>query len=549
MMYFHSRQEKSRFFAHQSPSKLSFQLIAKLDLRFPGKSMPAPGNTTEFLSVVEKSGLLEEDDLDRYRFRSAADPSPPDRVAKWMIMDGCLTPFQVEQLLAGKSRPFFVGPYKVLTRVGNGSMGVVYLCEHRTMRRKVAVKFLQKRRVQDAEAMERFLREARAAAAVNHPNVVRALDFGCEKQLHYLVMEYIDGRSLKARVHDEGPLSPLKVADYLRQAALGLQHAHDAGMILRDIKPSNIMIDRAGVIKLLDLGLARFEDGAVDLTRGRPLGTMAFVAPEQALDSHTVDARADIYSLGATFYLVLTGRTPKPGIRISDSLPPVIDDFDNFNRVMAVLRRMTAFTPKDRYQRAAEVAAEMELLLKPQEPEESSTPDEPLTPSFESEELLTPSFEIEEPVTLEEPLTPEFEPAEPVATYSNELNPGEQTVAEFDTIETVESTALVENALESPSVSDLRIEEPPPETAFHDLESTPSSNLESTPSSQVESTPSSRLESTPRIQKVNAPRDASPMEGRRVQKNPILRRLSRNWQLLVLGLAVVLGLVAALVTK
>ena len=395
--------------------------------------MPPPGNTTDFLTVVEKSGLLDEDDIDHYRFRSAADPSPPDRVAKWMMMDGRLTPFQVELLLAGKSRPFFVGPYKVLSRIGNGSMGVVYLCEHRGMGRKVAVKFLQKRRAEDEVALERFLREARAAAALNHPNVVHALDFGCEWQLHYLVMEYIEGRSLKARVLEEGPIPPLKVADYLRQAALGVQHAHEAGLIHRDIKPSNLMIDRSGIVKLLDLGLALFEESAVDLTRGKPLGTMAYIAPEQALDSHAVDARADIYSLGATFYLALAGRAPRPGTGIGDSVPPELTDWENFERLMTVLRRMTACSPADRYQSAAEVIAEMDLILLP-----------PTTSSDELSPVQPP------PVGFET-----FDSVE-----SNSVDPPGQTATGFDTVETLESVALVENTVENDPIAALTIDSP-----------------------------------------------------------------------------------------
>jgi eukaryotic-like serine/threonine-protein kinase len=344
--------------------------------------MPPPVNAADFLAIVEKSGLLQEKDLDTYRFRSTADPSPPDRVANWLVMDGRLTPFQVGLLLAGKSRPFFVGPYKVLSRIGNGSMGVVYLCEHRDMRRRVAVKILQSRRASDEVALERFLREARAAAALNHPNVVHALDVGCADGLHYLVMEYIDGQSLKELILTEGPLPPLKAADFLRQAAMGVQHAHEAGFIHRDIKPSNLMIDRSGVVKLLDLGLARFDDGDIDLTRGATIGNLAYVAPEQALDSHAVDARADVYSLGATFYLALAGRPPVPCIGIVDQSQ--LSDPTDYSRLMAVLRRMTAQDPANRYQTAAEVAVElagwaipdppMAIALPPTEPDTSEPP-------------------------------------------------------------------------------------------------------------------------------------------------------------------------------
>jgi serine/threonine protein kinase len=331
--------------------------------------MPAPATTDDFLEVVEKSRLVGPDDLDTYRFRAAADPAPPHLVASRMVKDGLLTPFQAELLLAGKSRPFFVGPYKVLSRIGNGSMGVVYLCEHVDMRRQVAVKVLQSRRVKDEVAFQRFLREARAAASLNHPNVVHALDLGSEGDLHYLSMEYVDGSSLKDLIRTEGPLPPRRLADYLRQAALGLQHAHAAGLIHRDIKPSNVMVDRAGVVKVLDLGLALFADGEMDLTLGVRLGSVAYMAPEQAKDSHAVDARADVYSLGATFYLAATGRQPLPAAGIGDNTPPprCLETAD-FVRLVAILEKMTARDPADRYQSAAEVAAAVAAWVPPPPP-------------------------------------------------------------------------------------------------------------------------------------------------------------------------------------
>jgi eukaryotic-like serine/threonine-protein kinase len=363
--------------------------------------MPPPITAAEFLTVVEKSGLLHAKDLVRYRSRSASDSDSPNQVANWLVTDGRLTPFQVELLLAGKYRPFFVGPYKVMSRIGNGSMGVVYLCEHREMRRRVALKVLQKRRASDEVALERFVREARAAAALSHPNVVHALDVGCENGLHYLVMEYIAGQSLKELILGAGPLPPLKAADYLRQAALGVQHAHEAGLIHRDIKPSNLMIDRSGVVKLLDLGFARFDDVEFNLTRGAAIGDAAYIAPEQALDSHAVDARADIYSLGATFHLALVGRPLIPGAGMSVANPSQQSDSPDFSRLMVVLRRMTAVDPANRYQTAGEVAAELVVWAAPKPPmavalpPTQSNPDESLVPDLESELSTTPlSFEM-----------------------------------------------------------------------------------------------------------------------------------------------------------
>jgi serine/threonine protein kinase len=183
------------------------------------------------------------------------------------------------------------------------------------MRRRVAVKVLPTARAEDPSALERFYREARAVAALDHPNIVRAHDIDEDNGLHFLVMEYIDGASLQDIVKRHGPMDVRRAIHYVRQAALGLQHAHDAALLVhRDIKPGNILIDRQGVVKILDLGLARFfdsEESAISRKfEENVLGTADYLAPEQALDSHSVDIRADIYSLGATFYFCLTGSAP-----------------------------------------------------------------------------------------------------------------------------------------------------------------------------------------------------------------------------------------------
>src|SRR3989442_406990 len=183
------------------------------------------------------------------------------------------------------------------------------------MRRRAAVKVLPTARASDPSALERFYREARAVAALDHPNIVRAYDIDQEDNLHFLVMEYVDGTSLQELVKKSGPLEPGRSAHYIRQAAMGLQHAHEvAGLVHRDIKPGNLIVDRGGTVKILDMGLARFFNDQDDMLTQKydenVLGTADYLAPEQALDSHGVDIRADIYSLGATFYYCLTGRTP-----------------------------------------------------------------------------------------------------------------------------------------------------------------------------------------------------------------------------------------------
>src|SRR6516164_1460235 len=280
--------------------------------------MPLPASSADFLDLVQKSGLVEDKRLAAYADKLRADhtfPADAKGLADRTIRDGILTHFQADQILQGKWRRFNIGKYKVLERLGQGGMGSVYLCEHRLMRRRVAVKVLPTAKADDPSSLERFYREARAVAALDHPNIVRAYDIDQDEKLHFLVMEHVDGASLQEIIKKNGPMDVLRACHYIRQAALGLQHAHDAaGLVHRDIKPGNILVDRNGIVKILDMGLARFfydeEDILTKKYDENVLGTADYLAPEQATDSHNVDIRADIYSLGATFYFVLTGRTP-----------------------------------------------------------------------------------------------------------------------------------------------------------------------------------------------------------------------------------------------
>src|SRR5947208_6013795 len=283
-----------------------------------GRPMAAPATVDEYLDLVRKSGLLDEKRLDAYLDKLRASgplPAEPGMVARFLIRDGLLTHFQANQILDGKWRRFTIGKYKVLEQLGSGGMGSVYLCEHKLMRRRVAVKVLPTAKAEDPAALERFYREARAVAALDHPNIVRAYDIDQDKDLHFLVMEHVDGSNLQEIIKKSGPMDVLRAAHYIRQAALGLQHAHDAAALVhRDIKPGNILVDRNGIVKVLDMGLARFFNDEEDLLTKKydenVLGTADYLAPEQALDSHSVDIRADVYSLGATCYFILTGSTP-----------------------------------------------------------------------------------------------------------------------------------------------------------------------------------------------------------------------------------------------
>ena len=299
-------------------------------------------------------------------------PDGADAVADALVADGLLTKFHAKHLLAGRARGFVLGPYRVLDQIGAGGMGVVFLAEHATLKRKVAIKVLPQQRAKDAELLERFYREARIVATLDHPNVVRAYDASAAGNAHFLVMEYVPGENLEAVVRKRGPLPPGEAASLIVQAAHGLQHAHDKGLVHRDIKPGNLLLAPDGQVKVLDLGLARFfaADAPDDnLTRnlgdGAVLGTADYIAPEQALDSHDVDGRADMYSLGATFYFLLAGKAPFAASTTTQKLlahqikePPSLTTMKR--DLAAVVRMMMAKKPEDRYQTMAELIAALE---------------------------------------------------------------------------------------------------------------------------------------------------------------------------------------------
>jgi serine/threonine protein kinase len=272
----------------------------------------------EFLGLVEQSGLVAADvlriELEALKIKHGGAYPTTDETAQHLIDAGLLTDWHVDKLYLKKHRGYFLGKYKLLRHIGSGGMSSVYLAEHTLMHRQRAIKVLPRTKVNDSSYLARFHKEAQATAALDHPNIVRAYDVDNEGENHYIVMEYIPGKDLNAIVKQEGPL-PLELAcNYIAQAAEGLQHAHDASLIHRDVKPANLLVDTKGVVKILDLGLALFSDSAeASLTvahNENVLGTADYLAPEQAVNSHKVDFRADIYGLGCTLYFLLTGSPP-----------------------------------------------------------------------------------------------------------------------------------------------------------------------------------------------------------------------------------------------
>lgn len=344
-----------------------------------------------FCELLGRSGLLSAGEIARaveeLKSAKAAGGEPSGaEIADYLVRTGRLTPWQAEQLLQGKYKGFFLKNYKLLTHLGSGGMSNVYVAEHLLMNRRVALKVLPLGRVKDRAYLERFYQEARAAARLDHPNIVRAYDVESEGDIHFLVMEFVPGCDLAALVRKQGPLPYRLAAEYIRQAAVGLAAAHRAGLVHRDIKPANLLVDEKGVVKILDLGLALLssadeERSSLTLEGGdNVLGTADYIAPEQAMNSHTVDARADIYSLGCSLYFLLTGHPPFDRGSVAQRLlahirqqpPSIFDDRpDAPPRLVQICMWMMAKDPDQRPQSAEEVAAALEEWLRQ---EEASSP-------------------------------------------------------------------------------------------------------------------------------------------------------------------------------
>ncbi len=286
-----------------------------------------PRTAHEFQHLLLISELLSEE-CDKATAIELGSNQAEDAVsyAKQLIERQLITTFQARLLLNGKWRNFYLAnKYKVMEHVGSGAMGQVFLCEHRFMKRPVAVKILNPEMLR-IDGLHRFRMEAQAIAQLDHPNIVRAYDLDSQDDVHFLVMEYIDGASLDAIVQHGGKLSVARAINLVAQAAEGLQHAHESGIIHRDVKPSNLMLDYSGRLKVLDLGLARHlnqpqpsPSGTTPYQDHRIIGTADYLSPEQARDSE-VNESADIYSLGAVAHYLLAGMPPFAGGSVAQKL-------------------------------------------------------------------------------------------------------------------------------------------------------------------------------------------------------------------------------------
>ncbi|MBX3418421.1 MAG: protein kinase [Pirellulaceae bacterium] len=287
-----------------------------------------------------------------------------------------------------QAMPAQLGGYRIISELGRGGLGVVYLANQMALQRKVALKVIRSGLDQNAGAIARFVREAYAAAQLVHHNVVQIYDLGHDAEVNFFSMELVDGKNLAEVIQENGKLTPQVAAGYILQAARGLEFAHNAGMVHRDIKPANLMINRSGIIKVADLGLVKWDQYEesetpqakptakaenADLTvAGTTLGTINYMSPEQASDSTAVDHRADIYSLGCTFYALLAGTPPFRGKSVAEVIskhmvdPPPRIEFKSENLpgdVNAIIGKMMAKNPESRYQNLGELIIDLERFL------------------------------------------------------------------------------------------------------------------------------------------------------------------------------------------
>ncbi len=335
------------------------------------------------LAVIEKSKLLEPEQLEKVR-KAAQGARDARALAKALIKQDLLTRWQAGQLLAGRAA-FHLGKYRLMDLLGRGGMGSVFLARHTMMNRPVALKIIAKHLGTSQANLDRFFSEARAVAALNHPNIVHAYSIDNEGERYYMVMEFVEGQDLQRMVEEQGPVDFQHAADYIRQAAEGLAHAHTNDIIHCDIKPANLLVNPQGVVKILDMGMARLiaADGNNGETDEGLLGTVDYMSPELAMRNPDLDPRTDIYSLGCTFYFLLTGHPPFPEGTLAERIvkhqtqqPSAIADQrpDTPSELIEICEKMMAKKPEDRFQSAGEISHLLDDWRLPERPLKSAKP-------------------------------------------------------------------------------------------------------------------------------------------------------------------------------
>jgi serine/threonine-protein kinase len=335
------------------------------------------------LAVLRRTQLLTPEQVKDIARELQPHYSDPYDLGQYLVEIDWLTPFQLKLLFGGHWDELTIGPYQILAPLGEGGISEVYKAWDTAKGREVALKVMRTQLAQRPDAERQFQRELEAVTRLSHPNVIKTYDAGAAGNVHFLAMEYVEGMDLDKFVRKVGPL-PLEMAcDYIRQAAQGLQHAHQLGLVHRDVKPANLFLlhpplpPEAGaparrlpdpVVKIIDWGLARLKPaegqsavavGDLEAEKGALIGTADYIAPEQARDASLVDIRADIYSLGCTLYYLLTGQPPFPGASLMQKIlqhqeaePPAVQALrpDVPGEVGEIVQKMLAKKPEDRYQ-------------------------------------------------------------------------------------------------------------------------------------------------------------------------------------------------------
>jgi len=416
-------------------------------------------SSVDFLvDALRETNLLRQEQLHQLVEELSPRIEDPQELAKHIVKLGWITLYQAKKLLAGRGSDLILGHYVISDKLGEGGMGKVYKARQLRLSRTVALKVVRPNLIVNEMALKRFQREAKAAAQLAHPNIVRLFDADQVGNRHFLAMEYVEGTDLAKLVHQQGQLPVSMASSFIRQAATGLQHAHDLGIIHRDIKPSNLLVatpnktgkfDSAGVVKVLDMGLARVarqeDDEASALTQdGTVIGTPEYMSPEQAKNSSTVDARSDLYSLGCSFYYLLTGRTPFPNGTTLEKLmqhqmdpPPKIQSIrsDIPDDVARIVHNLLSKKPAERFESGSALATALDSW---------SVLDG-------KNRLLTSSGKINRPAVVPEAL---FVACTPLPPNIDPFN--------FDLLETPAPAAAIEQAVAPPPVEPAKKSGPLP---------------------------------------------------------------------------------------
>lgn len=396
----------------------------------------------EFVTCLRRSRLLEDSEVDT--LVDEIEPTSSESFARKLLGRNKLTQFQAKALLRGRWKGLVLGNYTVLEKLGEGGMGYVFKARHRRMGNIACIKVLQAAGRKSPEVLERFRREARTIARLNHANIVVAHDADETDGIPFLAMEYIDGSDLSRLVADSGPMSVDEATHVVLQVARALEYSHRQGIVHRDIKPHNLMLpaksesiwddeteekfadsddSSAGqrrAVKLLDLGLARFDRYLADdpdtmtaasmTATGMIMGTADYMSPEQALNGRNADGRSDIYSLGCTLFYLLTGRVMFDGETLMEKLvahreddrPSLFNDLPNIPVALdAIFQKMVERAPEDRYQSMEEVVADLEAFTEGRTPVAMEQLKRPA-----SKLMVMGASQLEKAKTLHERVTP-----------------------------------------------------------------------------------------------------------------------------------------------